>query len=257
MNEYIIYEQPAAENVRNFLKCEYLWEKYNSSLAQEDIWGIKSSISALLEMSDFTQRINIKVELLKELERNIIYLDNLKDNDLIDLARYDNYLTEIKKYIENLNNIDNNPSKSIVDNDFLMQIKNKLHIPAGDNFFDMPSYLNLLSSNKHLIVDNINTWCSPFNPLFESAKLVLNIKRRNSKFENFTSSKSFFQKKLDKLIKIDLVRIKLKKNINIFPDISVNRQNINVVFKTSYGENRLSKAISDNIDFELSLSGIK
>ena len=58
MNEYIIYEQPAAENVRNFLKCEYLWEKYNSSLAQEDIWGIKSSISALLEMSGFTQRIN-------------------------------------------------------------------------------------------------------------------------------------------------------------------------------------------------------
>ena len=122
MNEYIIYEQPAAENVRNFLKCEYLWEKYNSSLAQEDIWGIKSSISALLEMSDFTQRINIKVELLKELERNIIYLDNLKDNDLIDLARYDNYLTEIKKYIETLNNIDNNPSKSIIDNEVVVRI---------------------------------------------------------------------------------------------------------------------------------------
>ena len=76
---------------------------------------------------------------------------------------------------------------------------------------------------------------------------------------NFISKfiKSSNQKELDKLIKIDLVRIKLKKNINIFPDISVNRQNINVVFKTSYGENRLSKAISDNIDFELSISGIK
>ena len=31
-----------------------------------------------------------------------ILLGAAKDNDLIDLARYDNYLTEIKKYIENL-----------------------------------------------------------------------------------------------------------------------------------------------------------
>ena len=257
MNEYIIYEQPTAENIRNFLKCEYLYEKYNSTLAQEDIWGIKSSISTLLEMSDFCQRINLKIELLKELEKNILYLDDLKNNDFIDFAKHDNFLTEIKRCIANLNDINSSPSKSIVDNDFLMQIKNKLHIPAGDNFFDMPSYLNLLSSNKSSIVDIINLWCLPFNPLFEYSKIILDIKRRNAKFEIFTSSKSFFEKKLDKVTKIDLVRIKLKKNINIFPDISVNRQNINVIFKTSYGDNRLSKAISDNIEFELSLSGIK
>ena len=29
MNEYIIYEQPVTENIRNFLKCEYLFEKFN------------------------------------------------------------------------------------------------------------------------------------------------------------------------------------------------------------------------------------
>ena len=66
MNEYIIYEQPTAENIRNFLKCEYLYEKYNSTLAQEDIWGIKSSISTLLEMSDFCQRISLKLELYSQ-----------------------------------------------------------------------------------------------------------------------------------------------------------------------------------------------
>ena len=42
MKEYIIYEQPVAENIRNFLKCEYLFEKFNSALLQEDLWGVKS-----------------------------------------------------------------------------------------------------------------------------------------------------------------------------------------------------------------------
>ena len=57
MNESIIYEQPVSENIRNILKCEYLYEKYKASLAQENIWGIKSCVATLLETSDFLIRI--------------------------------------------------------------------------------------------------------------------------------------------------------------------------------------------------------
>ena len=71
MNDYIIYEQPVAVNIRNFLKCEYLYEKYSYALSQEDIWSIRSSISTLIEISDFVLRINLKVELLKELENRL------------------------------------------------------------------------------------------------------------------------------------------------------------------------------------------
>ena len=148
MNNFIIYEQPVSENVRNFLKCEYLSEKFNCSLKQDDIWSIKSSIITLIEMSDFIFRINIKMELLKELERILVYLKYLKDNERIDLIKYDEFCNAVKTHMEELNNNDSNPSKSISDNDFLMQIKSKCHIPAGNNFFDMPAYLNFLSSNK-------------------------------------------------------------------------------------------------------------
>ena len=77
MSDYIIYEQPVAENVRNFLKCEYLNEKLNSSLMQDNIWSIKSSIITLLEMSDFSQRINLKIEFLKELEKSNLLIKKL------------------------------------------------------------------------------------------------------------------------------------------------------------------------------------
>ena len=65
---------------------------------------------------------------------------------------------------------------------------------------------------------------------------------------------SFIEKKLENNQRIDLVRIRLEKNMNIYPDISVNRQNINAVFKTSYGDSRLSKPVSEDVRFELSLS---
>ena len=47
-------------------------EKFNCALMQHDMWSIKSSVSTLIEMSDFIFRINIKVELPKEL-RKIYY----------------------------------------------------------------------------------------------------------------------------------------------------------------------------------------
>jgi len=257
MKEYIIYEQPIAENIRNFLKCEYLFEKFNSALLQEDLWGVKSSISTLLEMSDFILRINLKVELLKELEKCILYFNTLSSNSNVNIIEFNNFITEIENAIDMLNNIDTSPSKSISDNDFLMQIKNKIHVPAGDNFFDMPSYLNFLSSSKSLILDHINIWYKPFSPLILASKLILNTRRNTAEFFPCTSSNSYFEKKLDKNTRMDLVRIKLLKNNNIYPVISVNRQNINIIFKTSYGRNQISKPVTEDIDFSLSVSGIK
>lgn len=254
MNEFIIYEQPVTENIRNFLKSEYLFEKFNSGLDQNNIWGIKSSLTTLIEISDFIFRINIKIELLKELDKTKILLISLLDDSKIKEDKYEEFISNIETCIYNLNSISDSPSKSIVDNDFLMQIKNKSHIPAGDNFFDMPSYLNFLSSNKSFILDNINTWYKPFEPIFLASQLIIDIKRRNSKFHSYRCSESFFEKKLDKTVKIDLVRIKIEKNNNIFPDVSVNPQNINIIFKSSYGSDRLSKAITEDINFELSLS---
>ena len=257
MKEYIIYEQPAAENIRNFLKCEYLFEKFNSALSQQDLWGVKSSISTLLEMSDFFSRINLKVELLKDLEKCILYFNNLTNNNDVDAIGLDDFISKIEESIDMLNNINGNPSKLIVDNDFLMQINNKIHIPAGDNFFDMPSYLNFLSSSKSSILDHINIWYEPFSPLILASKLILNIRRNTTDFIQYKSSKSYFEKKLDKNSRVDLVRIKLLKKDNLYPVISVNRQNINVIFKTSYGKNKLSKQITENNEFSLSLSTIK
>ena len=134
-----------------------------------------------------------------------------------------------------------------------MQVKSKLHIPAGDNFFDMPSYLNFLTSNKNLITTTIQDWFEPFNPIYKASTLILEIKRTSVKFKEVNNKTSYYEKKLDNKTKIDLVRIKLEKDINVYPDISVNRQNININFKQSYSNNRLSKAIDNGIKFEISL----
>ncbi len=254
--KYIIYEQPVAENIRNFLKCEYIYEKYYSSLLKKDLWDIKSCLSSIIEISDFTLRINLKVELLKELDKTILFLKFLKESDQITLSSFDENITNVKNSINELNEIQTNPSKTVIDNDFLMLVKSKIQLPAGDNFFDIPSYLNFLSSKKSFIISSIEKWFAPFNSLCNASKLILKIKRKYANFESYVSHKSYFELKLEKNDKIDLLRIKLNNNINIYPDSSVNSHNINIIFKTAYGNNRLSKAIDENLEFELAFSKI-
>ena len=58
MNNFVVYEQPVAENI---IRSEYLHEKINSSLSLK-VFGVSNQYTALLEMSDFSKN-KLKVEL--------------------------------------------------------------------------------------------------------------------------------------------------------------------------------------------------
>ena len=77
-----------------------------------------------------------------------------------------------------------------------MLIKSKLHIPAGDNFFDILLFKFSYVKKNH-IIENINIWSSPFSCFFDSSKLVLDFKRRSLSLIN-TSQTSHIFEKLDK-----------------------------------------------------------
>ena len=153
MNNFIVYEQPVAENIRNFLKCEYLHEKINSSLSLESIWSIKSSISALLEMSDFSQRINLKVELLKELEKIGFTLQKLNEDNEIELSKFDAYKTigEVTKLL----NLNSNKSKLISTHTIRFWEKEfkqvKPHIFSGKRRYYDNSSIQILKKIKYLL----------------------------------------------------------------------------------------------------------
>ncbi len=258
MTNLIIYEQPVYENIRNFLKCEYINEKFISSFANNNLWGIKVSILALIEMAEFNSRYNLKVDLIMDLEKKILYLKELKKNNSITEAKYIFYQSEIKKCILNLLKIKFNPSKTVNNNDFLMSIKHKFYITAGGNFFDMPSLLSFLTSKRSSIKTLIKLWYEPFEVICESCLLSLDIKRSTSPFLRCTSNFSFYSQKLTKNF-IDLVRVKVLTDKNIFPDISANSKNVNIIFKELYkNENNgiLSRAIDDNFIFEIALCGL-
>ena len=69
MTESHIYEQPTNERIRAFLRLEKLFEQYGYHLKHGSAWNNQIAIDAINELLAFTTRSDIKLEALKELER--------------------------------------------------------------------------------------------------------------------------------------------------------------------------------------------
>ena len=69
MSEFHIYEQPLNEKVRSFLRLEKLFHQYHFHLQHGSEWNNRIAIDSILELLAFTTRSDIKLEILKELER--------------------------------------------------------------------------------------------------------------------------------------------------------------------------------------------
>ncbi len=253
MNNYIIYEQPIRESLRLILKYEYLMEKYNFHNNNNDVWNTKSAINTILEISEMSSRINLKLETLKELKKLSFHIGYLKDKMIITDNEHKSLGEEIKVCLEEVDRIHDNPCKKIVENDFLMSIRSKLNIPAGDNFFDLPGYLNFLTSNKKFIEQSLSSWFETYEIIARSSKVILNVIRSSDKFSDCIAKNGFYENKVDGDTKIDLIRIKIEINLNCHPVISVNNKILNVIFR-EFTDNDLNfSKKNDDINFSLSL----
>ena len=99
MTDYYNYEQPLNEKVRAFLRLEKLFEQFNFHLSHGDDWNNRVAIDSLLDLLAFTSRSDVKLELLKELERQHNRLERLSRRPQIDQSQLSSILTNIHWYI--------------------------------------------------------------------------------------------------------------------------------------------------------------
>jgi cell division FtsZ-interacting protein ZapD len=63
-----IYEHPLNERMRFFLRLEFLFRQARHSLRGEAVWDSHNTLTTLLEILNIVSRIDIKTEVIKELE---------------------------------------------------------------------------------------------------------------------------------------------------------------------------------------------
>ena len=86
-----------------------------------------------------------------------------------------------------IHQLKDNIFSKILENEFILSIKNKVYFPAGDNFFDLPSYLNFLTLNKNKIYASLDMMFDNYPVINNTISAILELKRRSSSFEGMRS----------------------------------------------------------------------
>lgn len=256
MTEYHAYEQPLNEKVRAFLRLEKLFQQYSFHLKHGSDWNNRIAIDSILEILSYTTRSDIKVEVLKELERQHTRLERLSKRPQIDQSQLSSILKNIQKRIGELQSINGPVGQSAKNVELLSAIAQKSSVPGSICDFDLPALKHWLTQSKHHRQKNIEQWFQPFGHLDRAVQLILDVLRHSAEDTDEIAQSGFFQKSLDTNQAIQLLRISIPKDSICYPEISAGKHRFSVRFMKNNDPAQRPEQCKEDVPFKLMMCAI-
>jgi cell division protein ZapD len=251
-----VYEQPLNEKVRAFLRLEKLFQQYSFHLKHGADWNNRVAIESILEILTYTTRSDIKLEILKELERQHTRLDRLSKRPQIDQTQLSAVLKNIQKRIGELQSISGQVGQETKKVELLTAIAQKNSVPGSICDFDLPALKHWLTLAKDTRQKNIEKWFQPFGHLDRSVQLILDILRHSTEDTEEVAQNGFFQRSLDTNQAIQLLRISIPEDGTCYPEISAGKHRFSVRFMKNDDPAQRPEQCKEDVSFKLKMCTI-
>lgn len=251
------YEQPLNERIRALLRLEFLFQQVEHASSGTSTWDSRMALQGLFDILDLTGRNEFKRELLKELERHAATLGRLRPTPGIDAATLDDILAEIAGVAERIHNhLDSWAMDTVRQTDFLSAIHKRNHVPGGACRFDLPALHYWLQQDSAVRHRHLRLWLEPFAPMQEAVTLILRLIRESVAPQPKIAQRGFFQHGLDNAISTQLIRVLLRPDTGVFPEISASRHRFAIRFLEQPNPNgRAAQSMAD-IEFDLACCAV-
>ncbi|MGH8593276.1 MAG: cell division protein ZapD, partial [Gammaproteobacteria bacterium] len=193
----IAYEQPLNERTRAFLRLEHLFGCVDHSLRESSLWDSRNCLTGLIDISDLLPRIDIKAELIKELERHQGKLTSLETRVGVDLERLSETLQLIHTVLGALRANGYDPGQGLRAHDLVFAVKQRLNMPGGTCSFDLPAFHYWLNQPSAVRREQLSHWAQDLNVVRQGLDLVLRLIRCSSEPASQLARQGFFQPDLD------------------------------------------------------------
>lgn len=247
----ITYEQPLNERIRIFLRLEHLFRFASYHMSGTTEWDHRSAIVDFLNIVDLISRSDIKMDLIKELEKHAGTLEALKNNRNVDTDKLSDILENILRVASILRDSSCQPGQAIRQDEFLSTIKQRSIMPSGSCNFDLPNYHFWLNTPHEERVRDLQKWYKDLDILFEGVKLTLTMVRNSSTPVREIATSGFFQKPIESGLSCQLIRIRLPSDSNYYPEISGGKHRFTVRFMEQSSSISRPVQTSENVEFEL------
>lgn len=256
MTKYCVYEQPLNEKVRAFLRLEKLFQQYAFHLKGGSDWNNRIAIDSILELLAYTTRSDIKLETLKELERQHTRLERLSKRPQIDQEQLSSILKNIQERMSELQAISGQLGLETKNIELLTSIAQKSSVPGSICDFDLPSYKHWLTLPKAKRQEHIEAWFEPFSHLDRSVQLILDVLRHSAEGTEEIAQNGFFQMSLDMNQSVQLLRIYVPNEGACYPEISAGKHRFSVRFMKNDDPAMRPDQCKEDVNFKLKMCAI-
>lgn len=250
MSDSIFYEQPLNERMRSFLRLEHLFKQAAYTLRGYSIWDSRSTLTSITSILDLLSRNDLKTELLKELERQEKTLSALADLPGVDKEQLTNILKQIETSQQNILNLDGQLGQNIREHEILNSLRQRSSIVGGTCDFDIPYLHYWLQQPPEHRIEKLEYWLEMLEIISHPISLILDITRESSSPINIVAEAGFHQQNIDSNQPVQLIRVRLPRDSEYFPEISAGKQRFSIRFMIPQDESRAIQS-ADDIDFQL------
>lgn len=251
-DDFIIYEQPLNERIRTFLRIEFLFKRINRILENGNQAQHRDALTNLLNILSIFERSDLKQEIIKELERLATTLSALENKPGVDMNALNGLLEQLDQILDEFHLNKSALGQSLRDNEFLSSIRQRSTIAGGSCAFDLPAYYYWLQhTSNEAQKQQLLVWIEQVASARSAIDITLKLIRESTEFKELSAPSGFYQQSLDNEQSHQLIRIKIPKSANYYPEISGGKHRFTVRFMEFDIEQR-AKQIGDDIDFSLS-----
>lgn len=247
----IVYEQPLNERMRFFLRLEALFRQARHSLRGLDEMDSHLSLTSLLEILNVLGRVDMKTEVIKELERLVATLEPLARTPGVNHDTLDSLLVSLGGFKSQLLLLEGPLAQDLRGNEFIKLLLQRSGIPGGLCDFDLPPYRHWLQRDAETRLGDLKAWLGSLDGLRLSVDLILKLVRESANPVERLAEGGSYQQPLDTGIPYQLIRVGLPAASPYFAEISGGRHRFTVRVLRASRHSRATQAEED-VPFRLS-----
>lgn len=251
MKKKITYEQPLNDHLRNLLRLEYLFEGLNYYIKGASPWDSRAAINYFVEIIEFVSRLDLKVQLINDLEHYVQGLERWQRTPNVDKERLTQLLDKLRNTLVKLDQLADKPERELLNHVLISTVKQRTSVVGGTCPFDLPHYYHWLQKPIKQRQTELNEWLTPLVSLQEAIELDLYMIRNNGETSQQVAVEGFFQSQFEVNVAYQIVRVSLPFDHTCYPEISGGKQRFTIRFfeQNQVGERPLQT--EQDINFEL------
>lgn len=241
----LIFECPLSDRMRNFIRIEQLFNRFDETLASDDQWQHHVAICTLFEIIECSSRAELKRDMLHELERQRLHQLSLPEPNQERLGK-------LNLAIQELQIVNTQTSQALRENEWLSAFQQRLKKAGSTTAVELPSYYFWQQQTAQQRRDYLKKWSKSIQPFYHATRLLGDILRsKPDATECEAISGSHQLRGLN--LQTQLVCIEVDEKYGVVPEISANKYATQINFLQADQEKARSTIANKNIPFKLIL----